>query len=457
MSESLNSLVTTIDGLIEWLNDHRKKDTETPLVTLIGSHVLDRSVILVLACIDLMYQRRNGRSVRIEQYLTDFPQLSHANAILDLIDAELCVATELQEPTELEVYRQRFPELSSEIEELTRLDLMPEMPFFHRESSSATENFWLDDLALADRERVTVDSTDDLSTGFSVDLAALSSGQAIPLSKSVEKYLFYIPAWFVVDQCVARSEGCWLLRGRDDVRGIPLAMKITCLPCWLTDIQVNDLLDVCEAASNVQNSHWVAPRMVAVQKGYLGVIRPWQFGHPWKPEEGRRSSETSQAEDQNVAIEPVRSSGNADRSEPNEATRSRHLAEVAFAVQAAHRSGATHGALHAGNLVIDHTGQVRILDAASSMAALTRWLENEPTTFHDLDQRVQIDVDDMVRLVCDVAQRKQSSQTASLVNQVRQGVANHRDAPLAVVGEILMRYADREEPTDTSVVDHGPP
>ena len=454
MSESLDSLVTTIDGLIEWLNDQRRNDAETPLAVLIGGRDLDRNVILDLACIDLMHQHRNGHSVRTEQYLADFPQISDANDVLDLIDAELCVAAELKESIDLQAYRQRFPDLSSEIEELMRVDLMPAMPLFHGESFSDDGKRWLGDSAQADSERMTVDGSDDQLTGFFGGLSSSSTDPSIPSGKNAEKYPLNIPDWFVVEQCVARDKGRWLLRGRDDVRGMSLAMKITRLHCSLTDQQVNSLLDVCEAASKVQNFHWVTPRMVAIQRGYLGVVRPWQFANHWEPAEQRRASDSSQAEDQRVAMECVSSSSNVGRTEQNESTRWRLLAEIAFAVEAAHRSGATHGALHAGNLVIDHAGQVRILDSASSQIALKRWLVHKPTIFHDLEQRVQIDVDDMVRLVCDEAERKQSSQTASLIKEVRHRVVENRSAPLAVIGEILMQHADCEEPMETPVIDH---
>lgn len=451
MPEFLDSHVTTIDGLIEWLNEQRRNDAETPLVVLIGDRQLDRNVILDLACIDLMHQRRNGRSVRTEQYLQDFPQLNHANDVLDLIDAELCVATELKDTIDLEVYRLRFPELSSEIEDLMRVDLMPAMPLFHAESSSAVGNGWLGDSVPPDSARVTVDGNDDQLTGFVGDLSSLPANQPVADSRNPEEYPLNLPDWFVVDECVARDKDRWLLRGHDDVRGMSLAMKITRLHCSLTDPQVNQLLDVCEAASNVQNPHWVTPRMVAVQRGYLGVVRPWQFAKPWTP--AQRQTPGGQTEDQKTNGERRNASHKPGRPEQHISIRWRRLAEVAFAVEAAHRSGATHGALHSGNLVIDHAGQVRILDAASSQVALKRWLEYRPTIFHDLDQRLQIDVDDVVRLIADETQREPSSQTASLLVEVRQCVSENPFAPLAVIGEVLMKYADSEDPMEPGI-DH---
>ncbi|MGB1708508.1 MAG: hypothetical protein ACPHF4_11830, partial [Rubripirellula sp.] len=84
----------------------------------------------------------------------------------------------------------------------------------------------------------------------------------------------------------------------------------------------------------------------------------------------------------------------------------RQLATVAFAVEAAHRSGATHGALHAGNLAVDHQGNVRVFDATCSIVALKRWFGKHPECVHSpgiqsLEQRIDVDVQDIMKLVRD--------------------------------------------------------
>ncbi|MAI30115.1 MAG: hypothetical protein CMM07_00415 [Rhodopirellula sp.] len=117
-----------IDGLINWLNEQRRTNAAASLVGLLGGHVIDRNSLLDLACIDLMHQHRNGYLVRAEQYSRDFPQLNRASDLLDLIDAELCVAAEMRQPIDLNSYFDRFPELASDIEELAQLDVVTEVP-----------------------------------------------------------------------------------------------------------------------------------------------------------------------------------------------------------------------------------------------------------------------------------------------------------------------------------------
>lgn len=136
MTEYADDSKGGIDDLITWLNDQRRSNPIAPLVDLLGEKNMDRNAVLDLACIDLMHQHRNGCPTYAEQYVQDFPQLDRTSDLLDLIDAELCVAAELREPIDLAEYSKRFPDLSEDIEELAQLDLLPEMPCLHRQSRS---------------------------------------------------------------------------------------------------------------------------------------------------------------------------------------------------------------------------------------------------------------------------------------------------------------------------------
>ena len=451
MTDSSDVSMTTIDGLISWLNQQRRNNAAASLVDLIDGQMLERNAVLDLACIDLMHRHRNGHPVYAEEYIRDFPQLDRTSDLLDLIDAELCVAAELREPVELAAYCKRFPDLAGEIEELAQLDLKPDVPCFHRSSEDLNSGYDPSQLSPFDASCLTRNDPDSQLSGFSIDPAGasgdqeLSNGGTISIEALSEDYPLAIPDWFLVDQCLTRDKDCCLLRGRDDVRGISVAMKIIRVPRLMTDRDIIDLLDVCEAASRVQNPHWVAPQMAAVQMGYLGVIRPWQFANPWQPasfapcgESGGSGSSVTNGLNPEI-------SNHVALDETLVLRRWRQLAEVAFAIESAHRSGATHGAIHATNLAVDHQGKVCVFDAASSLVALRRWLGSHSTVIQSLDQRIEMDVEDVVTLVCDTARWIPSPASEQLVNQIRHSVPAHEESRLACIGEILMQYADQHQ------------
>ena len=456
MADSSDVSMTTIDGLISWLNQQRRNNAEASLVDLLDGQMLDRNAVLDLACIDLMHQHRNGHPVYAEEYVRDFPQLDRTSDLLDLIDAELCVAAELREPVELAAYCKRFPGLAGEIEELAQLDLNPDVPCFHRGSEALNARYDPRQVSHFDASCLTVNDPDSQLSGFSIDPIAasgeqeLSKGRTVSIEALSEDYPLVIPDWFLVDQCLTRDKDCCLLRGRDDVRGISVAMKIIRVPRSMNDRDVIGLLDVCEAASRVQNPHWVAPQMAAVQMGYLGVIRPWQFANPWQPISFARCAESRGSDSSITKGLSPETSNHVELDEAIVLRRWRQLAEVAFAVESAHRSGATHGAIHAANLAVDHQGKVCVFDAASSLVALRRWLGTDSTVIQSFDQRIQMDVEDVVTLVCDTAKWVPSLASEQLVKQVRHSVSGHEKSRLVCIGEILMQYADQHQISQNS-------
>ena len=456
MTDSSDVSMTTIDGLISWLNQQRRNNTAASLADLLDGQMLDHNAVLDLACIDLMHQHRNGHPVYAEEYVRDFPQLDRTSDLLDLIDAELCVAAELREPVELTAYCKRFPDLAGEIEELAQLDLNPDVPCFHRGSEVRGSGHDPSQVSHFDASCLTMNDPDSPLSGFSIDPAGasgdqeLSEGRTVSIEALREDYPLAIPDWFLVDECLAREKDCCLLRGRDDVRGISVAMKIIRVPRLMSDRDVIDLLDVCEAASRVQNPHWVAPQMAAVQMGYLGVIRPWQFANPWQPTSRARCAESGGSDSSITNGLKSDTSNHVELDEMFVSHRWRQLAEVAFAVESAHRSGATHGAIHAANLAVDHQGKVCVFDATSSRVALQRWLGTDSSVIQSLDQRIQMDVQDVVTLVCDTAKWCPSRASEQLVNQVWHSVSGHEESRLACIGEILMQYAEQHQISQNS-------
>jgi len=456
MTDPSDISMITIDGLISWLNQQRRNNAAASLVDLLDGQMLDRNAVLDLACIDLMHQHRNGHPVYAEDYVRDFPQLDRSSDLLDLIDAELCVAAELREPVELAAYCNRFPDLAGEIEELAQLDLNLDVPCVHRNPEAVESGYDLRPLSQFDTSCLTMNEPDSQLSGFSIDPGGSSDDQVSSESSTVsieglrEDYPLTIPDWFLVDQCLKRDKDCCLLRGRDDVRGISVAMKIIRVPRLMSDRDVIDLLDVCEAASRVQNPHWVAPQMAAVQMGYLGVIRSWQFANPWLPNSLTRCAESGDSSGAIASRLNPDSSSHVELDETLAVRRWRQLAEVAFAVEAAHRSGATHGAIHAANLAVDHQGKVCVFDATSSLVALQRWFGNQSTVIQSLEQRIEMDVEDVVALVCDTAKWIPSLASEQLVNQLRDSVSGDDESKLACLGEFMMQYADQHQISQNS-------
>lgn len=449
MTDSSILSTTTIDGLVRWLNRQRSIEAVAPLVDLLEGQEISRHVLLDLACMDLMHQHRKGRHVHVEDYIRDFPQLNHSGDLLDLIDAELCVASELQKPIDIAAYCKRFPDLASEIEELAQLDFNPGIS----DLSGGRQEVRVDPVPHRGMHRdfalSTMSDAGSHSDSFSVTPDSqvpddMTAGEpAVSVSDLREDYPLAIPDWFLIDECLARDRDFCLLRGRDSLRGVSIAMKIIRAPRVLVEQEVMELLDICEAASRVQNPHWVAPQMAAFQMGYLGVIRPWQFVNSWEPapqafNPGEASSE-----------EKINRSGQSDSSSfyPLDdawvLSRYQNLAKVAFAVEAAHRSGATHGAIHARNLGMDHRGKVCVLDAASSHLSLRRWLMDDDCGVLSFDVRKELDIQDVVTLVRDLASWTPGPATKRLVEQVQGSAAEYRDSCLACIGEILIQHVDQ--------------
>ncbi len=137
----------SIDSIIQWLRERRNEDPTVPLAEILKDKPLSREHLLELACIDLIGQRRVGRSVTVEDYLRDFAELRDDSARLDLIDAEICVDRELGKSPRLDELASRFADLRSQIGDLVEMDplghgalvRMPEFSDDHPKRSRAAE------------------------------------------------------------------------------------------------------------------------------------------------------------------------------------------------------------------------------------------------------------------------------------------------------------------------------
>ncbi len=379
---------TSLETLIDWLRQQRLEKPRVPLCDLLGAHRVELTRLIDLACVDLIEQRRSGHAINAESYIDQFPELASDELLLDLIDAEICIARELQEPVDPPQYAQRFPALIDDINELLGM----QEPSSIAGSSIAGASQPLPELASSDLPKTAIEVLGDQPVDG--------------------------PDWFSPEKCFASEPGRWLIRGRDKLRGEVMAMKIIDLPPLSAD-QSRHLLDACEAASKVRHPVFVPPTLAAIERGHLGVIRPWVFGIPWTEVAAKRDV----------------------------ATQLREFASLAYCLEAVRRCGAAHGGVHQDNVLIDHDGNLRLVDAAGSFSGVRRWLRPERTPEPDtpivpLSQRQRQDIDDLVRLIESACGRWRERWTSRLLEEMKGIVDGLPERGADDLGALLMRYAD---------------
>lgn len=406
----------------------------------------DLEKLVDLACIDLMQRKRAGQAISAVAYLNPFPMLAESKWLLDLIDADLCICIELQLPSPADFYCRQFPDLASKVRDLVRLqDPLPAdvvLPSLVDSSTCDLSSGFSVDNPLASplqSEKSSAASADLTRHQTSTNEVGLMAQPATALTSiegsatnpmTADFRLVDTPSWFVGRQCIAAGPGHWLIRGRDEVRGVPLAMKVVRMPEGIDHTAASGLLDLCEAASKVQHPAWVTPIIATVQNQHLGIIRPWWFARGMP-----REMDTD------------------DRINPLEANKLlSRLATIAFAIAAAHQAGATHGAIHPGNVLVDHDGQWKLVDAVAGRLSVSRYLTSQDVpSAGDLagvmtfESRREIDVQDLVKMIAALLFSSQESVVEEMVLAFR-GAAKHESDPAAEIGSLLMSYADGVRP-----------
>lgn len=390
----------SIDDLIQWVRSQRQHNRTAKLSDLLSGHKVHNDRLVDVACIDLMHRRRLGDKTTVEDYVDEFSELGSESHVLDLIDAEICVAQELGQPVSVEDYVKRFPKYGDAIGELVQLDIVPPVAM-----ASAI-------IGLGDSRRVSDDSTEG-SAEFSVaPMPEIHDGK-MEIAFPVE-----LPEWFVPEESIACSPGRWLFRGREVDRGDKLALKVIELPAQISGEQQQKLLDACETASKVRNRHWIAPTVAAIQNRRLAIVRPWVFAQPWH---------------------------RGDESIPR-STQLRTIASVAFALQSAHDSGATHGGLHAGNVLISHDGKPQILDAICNLEGANRWIREvselpEPDA---LATSIQTDIQALIKLVAVAAVGWDDPWAGRIAAELQAIETQFPGQAGGRIGEHLIRLADTD-------------
>lgn len=430
----------SIDQRIRWLEQLRAKHATAPLSDLIDHHSMSTDLLVELVAVDLIAQRRCGHEVLPEDYLKQFPALAKSDAhLLDLIDAELCVRREMKDARDAEFFIDRFPELADSIRQLVFLDVQPAERSYqplsdHAESSSPN-------IALHEASQNSVHGTVDVSISEDsgsdpyllqrdLTIAGLNRQSSVSTGDSRNDDSIDVPipikppAWMVGARCIAttltESGRCWLVKGRDKERSDTVAMKIIPLPRTLDRTQRTRMLDLCGITSSVAHPTWVAPRIAAINNGHLAVVRPWIFGNPLA--QGLFSSGLSSS------MLKQRLQG---------------IVRVAFALSAAHRIGATHGSVHARNIVIDHESNINLIDAASGVGGwefnLSIWNNDLSQT---IDQRISRDTRGLVEMIASECIGSPDREMMDWPGQITSGIEFHENDACVRIGEALQARLD---------------
>ncbi len=105
------------------LREFRSKSPDAPFPEVLTQcHPESHSSLVELACLDIIERLRHGSNARVEDYTRTVKRLDSADAILDLLDAELCVRRELGETPNADELTARFPNLRDEVARLFEID-----------------------------------------------------------------------------------------------------------------------------------------------------------------------------------------------------------------------------------------------------------------------------------------------------------------------------------------------
>jgi hypothetical protein len=404
------------DQWIEWVAQHRRSYPTKKLSELLSVEAPSRAklspaLLLDLVCIDLIEQIRASNQVTVESYLDQFSELRESQASLDLIDAEICIRTEVGQfgdhKSELANYRKRFPELANDIESMLNLKSESPMPSSLRIVAAPPNG--------ADDAMQTSDAS--LADDFSFDLLPAANA-ADPMTKAaavLNSPPIDVPKWFLGEQCISSGDGHWLFRGRDSNTGETMAMKVIRLPSQASPAAIEQLLQACESASRVRSPVWTAPVVAAAQNNYLAVIRPWVFGTHWQ-----------------VASNHDEVPG-----------RLRLLAQIAYAIQSGYNHHAWHGGLHQKNVIVNHQGSVHLVDAVGTSSGLLHWQSvNKKSRSGTGLPDWPIDAHALVKLILQDDIDVPGNWSHGLKDALGRLVANHHDKCFAQIGDELIRRAD---------------
>jgi hypothetical protein len=351
---------------------------------------VERSRLVDWVCIELIERGRRGESIRVEDYLAQYPQISDTDDLLDLIDAEICVRRELKKVLSIDQWSARFPEHMAAIRQLMAINDQVNLSHSEARHSSAV--------------RVSPKTVVGLDAGgldWSVDgeLRSAASLYELPLS---------LPQGFIFDSVIAKTQSSWLVRCHDDRARESFAFRIVCKNKFgqsrIEHSNLGLILDACEQTTKVTNNAWVAPVVAKGDANWIGVMRPWCFGNRWPEVQSTWSMQQAL----------------------------RYLAEIAFCLQSAHQQQVHHGHVAPENLFIDHKGELRITDPLVS---------SHINTFGP--DAIQDDAYGLLGLIASFQLDPKRNLAPEFLLWAQRIVNENPTAPLVKLGEWMLKWSDR--------------
>ncbi|MEL6106692.1 MAG: hypothetical protein AAFU85_11665 [Planctomycetota bacterium] len=433
----------TIDELIRWVAERRIEHPGARLSELVDAELISDAELVELVCVDLIGQRRRQEDVLVEHYLAQFNRLGESEeAILDLLDAEMCVRREMNELRRVEFFTDRFPRLAAPIRQLLFLEMTPPNESINLIKAEQTPiSLSGPDLQAVQGGEGTIglslaDSGADASAPDSFEGSFEACEQreiTIPKGKRARDARFSgrsddsidapipipPPAWMGGARCIATTPTkfgrYWLVTGRDIERGETVAMKVLPLPTPLGSTQRSRMLDLCEKTSALSHASWIPPRVAAISNGHLAVIRPWIFGTPL--------SQVMSLLAPDAAF--------------------RHLVRIAFTLSAAHRTETTHGSVSTHNAIVDHDSNVTLVDASSGLDGWIGYLSDWDNDLKaSLATRIQLDTMSLLRLVASQCLTQIDHSWTAWPALLAEGIDPCQPDACAQIGDRLQSFLD---------------
>ena len=376
-------------------------------------HGIGGGELLNAACVDLIRRKRASNTaadlqVRAIDYAAVYAELAADEAMLDLIDADLCVSREMRHLDPTDFYTQTLPHLRAAIDELRGLD----------EAAGAVDPI---------TPNVSVDGPSVYVSRIDVDAIVTQPGPPGPAPTPHHdpmggQHFVDPPPWFEARRCVSVHPSGWMIRGYDRGGDRHLAMKVVPI---VGCVDANVVLDACETASKVGHAAWLAPLIATVSRQHLATVRLWCFG---------RSAPKLLVDPGAApvaAADPLRW-----RDDPSVIERLRGIATIVDAVEVAHRTDAAHGNIHTGNIMIDHSNRWSLVDACAAS-------RNTAHAGQPIEVVQRIDAVDTLRWVASFF----ATSTAAPIHQSLAAAAHwlrdHPDQLLSRLADWLQTIADR--------------
>ncbi|WP_153556253.1 protein kinase family protein [Roseimaritima sediminicola] len=305
--------------------------------------------ILERVCADILRLPASQALPPFAHYLRAFPVLRQdPEALLDVIDAHVCVVRGRNESVDASQYTALVPELASQIQRLLDIDAIESN--FSPADDSVAAAFSVDEPrpeASAPKSGRDPAEPLDWTRYLSVDLpedirpgGLLSLRQDVSCLRGLADDQTPVLIKVVNKRRLCDTAGS--LVGDGDTPGSDHASRIG---------------DRLETLSRWQHPAWIRPLALVESDTQIVMVRPWIAGTLW----------TDRFVDSQVVDSQGRPDLQGSQGGPPASGRPaallRSMADVGFAVAALHQQGLAHGTLHPRNLLRDHDGGLRIVDA----------------------------------------------------------------------------------------------